>query len=40
MTHLFDTTALLALMLRESGSEQVQALFEDAQLDISTECNV
>jgi predicted nucleic acid-binding protein len=29
MTHLFDTTALLALMLRESGSEQVQALFED-----------
>jgi predicted nucleic acid-binding protein len=29
MTHLLDTTALLALVLRESGSEQVQALFED-----------
>lgn len=37
MTHLLDTTALLALMLDEPGAEQVQALVEDdrARLAVS-----
>ena len=29
MTHLLDTSALLAHYLAESGAERVQALFED-----------
>ena len=33
MTHLLDTSALLAHYLAEKGAERVQALFEDAAVE-------
>ena len=33
MTHLLDTSALLAHYLAENGAERVQALFEDAAVE-------
>ena len=33
MTHLLDTSALLAHYLAEHGAERVQALFEDAAVE-------
>ena len=33
MTHLLDTSALLAHYLAENGGERVQALFEDATVE-------
>ncbi len=33
MTHLLDTSALLAHYLAETGAERVQALFEDAAVE-------
>ena len=36
MTHLLDTSALLAHYLAEAGSTRVQALFEDAEVVTGT----
>jgi hypothetical protein len=36
MTHLLDTSALLAHYLAESGATRVQALFEDAAVVAGT----
>ncbi|MEX2579583.1 MAG: PIN domain-containing protein [Verrucomicrobiales bacterium] len=35
MTHLLDTTALLALMLDEAGGERVETLIDDDQVEVA-----